>query len=129
MLCISICDKAGLLSEKCKRCVTNLSHLPSVGDCHEDEDDWPVLVASGQSDNYPSFLVLRICMYVECHENDDDVDDNVCSLTSTTTICNLDSVNCPRPHSSFISMLFNCHTFMHLLFRDKTACFLCTLYI
>ena len=39
MLCISICDKAGLLSEKCKRCVTNLSHLPSVGDCHEDEDD------------------------------------------------------------------------------------------
>ena len=39
MLCISICDKAGLLSEKCKRCVTNLSHLPSVGDCHEDEND------------------------------------------------------------------------------------------
>ena len=72
MLCISICDKAGLLSEKCKRCVTNLSHLPSVEDCHEDEDD---------------------------------VDDNVYNLTSTTTICNLDSVNYPRPHSSFISML------------------------
>ena len=105
MLCISICDKAGLLSEKCKRCVTNLSHLPSVEDCHEDEDD---------SDG--------------SHENDKenyDVDDNVYNLTSTTTI--LDSVNYPRPHSSFISMLFNCHTFMHLLFRDKTACFLCTL--
>ena len=39
MLCISICDKAGLLSEKCKRYVTNLSHLPSVEDCHEDEDE------------------------------------------------------------------------------------------
>ena len=97
MLCISICDKAGLLSEKCKRCVTNLSHLPAVEDCHEDEDD---------------------------------VDDNVYNLTSTTTICNLDSVNYPRPHSSFISMLFNCHTFMHLLFRDKTACFFVhTLYL
>ena len=89
-------------------------------------------MASGQSDNYPSFLALRICMYVECRENDDDnydVDDNVYSLTSTTTICNLDSVNYPRPHSSFISMLFNCHTFMHLLFRDKTACFMHTLYL
>ena len=39
VLYISIRDKAGLLSEKCKRCVTNLSHLPSVEDCHEDEDD------------------------------------------------------------------------------------------
>ena len=47
-------------------------------------------------------------IYVDGHENDDDnhdVDDNVYKITSTTTICNLDSVNYPRPHSSFISML------------------------
>ena len=72
-------------------------------------------------------------IYVDGHENDDDnhdVDDNVYNITSTTTICNLDSVNYPRPHSSFISMLFNCHTFMHLLFRDKTAYFFVhTLYL
>ena len=34
-----LCAKAGLLSEKCKRCVTHLSHLPSSTYDHRDEDD------------------------------------------------------------------------------------------
>ena len=129
--------------------------LPSEEDCHEDEDDsdgseedcicevvvtimkrflgcwethWQVLVASSQLDTLPSFLLLRSYMYVDGHENDDDnhdVDDNVYSLTWTTTICNSDSVNYPCPHSSFISMLLIViHlSFMYILFVEKNACF------
>ena len=79
-------------------------------------------------------------MYVDGRENVDDnhdVDDNVYSITSTTTICNLDSVNYPCPHSSFISMLLiviqlctfcsgtRLHVFLHTLYLALTYKYVC----